>query len=353
MVITNETHHMKYQIFLITKSFNIDWTYWIVPTILSSDERDKLLKKILFEDIFPYLPGIDVSTIAEVYGHNSGTGLWFNYAYFFPFNTKDILLLVKKAPEGVDIGGRGIWKFAGVVIDSNQREKQITRSLFDKFLNSPDLFQLTDGFYKFNARPPIEPTISKIYELSLDEDDISENGEGNIESKYLPEIKTEFGQRGYVTLNPSRANLDLLLNNISNTQNKIPYFLLGPFKKKGEYEQQSIISNPSKNTEGTQSSDLIGEDKYIDLMPPNMIDIPITDEGGSSLDPKDNEEVLREGVFEETGLHQIIEEEFNSQKISRGKNKMSAITFLRTVPIRIAIEAYEFTRRVFDKDKKQ
>jgi hypothetical protein len=352
MVIINGMHFMKYQIFLITKSLNIDWTYWIVPNILSFDERDQLKKKILYEDIFPFLPGIDVSTIADNYGENNGKGLWFDYAYFFPFNTKDILLLVRKASEGADIGGRGIWKFAGIVIDSKQRGKQTTRTLINRYLNSPDLFQLTDSFYKFTKRPPLDAEISKTYELLLEEDNISEAGSGNIFFEYLPEVKTEFGQRGYVTLNPNRANLELLLKTISNVQNRIPYFLLGPFKKKGEYEQQSIISNPSKIMEENQTSVQVDKDNYIDLMPPNGLDLPITPERDLFIDPKNNENGEDEGDFGEIEPHQINENPPSSLEISKEKNKISPITFISTIPIRIAIEAYKFTQRVLSKDKK-
>lgn len=351
MVDVRGTLHMKYQIFLITKSFKIDWTYWIVPSILSIDERDKLLRKILYEDVFPFLPGIDVSMIAEIYGPNSSTGLWFNYAYFFPFNTKDILLLVKKASEGVDIGGRGIWKFAGIVIDSKQREKQTTRSLLHKYLNSSDLFQLTDEFYSFNARPPLEKTISKNYEFLLPEDENSETKE-TIEFEHLPEIKTEFGQRGYVTLNPNRDNLNLLLNQIANTQIKIPYFLIGPFKKKGEYEQQSIIGATSSNDrEEIQSSEPVGEDNHVDRMPPNMINIPTISESNSPLDTKGDEPISENEIFETPRSDEIQEENINFHEMPKEKGKLSPINFIRTVPIRLALEAYKFTLRVFDKDK--
>ncbi len=69
-------------------------------------------------------------------------------------------------------------------------------------------------------------------------------------------------------LAPNQDNLNLLLDQIANTQIKIPYFLIGPFKKRLNTNNEVLLRLlvATGNEEEIQSSEPVGEDNHVDRM---------------------------------------------------------------------------------------
>ena len=343
---------MRYQTFLITKAFNyIDWAYWIIPNSMSPDNRESLYKKILFEHIMPFFPGIDLQTIKDTYGPESNNGLWFEYAYFFPHAEKDILLLVRKVSEGSDIAGRGIWKFAGIVLDSKQRSKKGVRSLLLNILNSPDLFILTDEVYKYTARELQQVVIfSPYYEILEDEKDAPENGILTTSTPALSRTFPNLVPSNDVALPPNRANLDYISGIISNEGIMIPYFYLGPYKKK-EIVERRLPEEVTTDKRPPSPVKTETDEGFINMMPPEVVvDSEFNENPMASLGEERQNQTSEN--FEISISSMTTENSTTGINLEVGKSIPSPINILKTIPIQIAIKAYKLAIHILDRTTK-
>lgn len=160
---------MRYEIFLYTKTSSDDWNFHVIPSSISSDEKNKI-RNLIVNGLYAAFPSVSKEDFEKNYSS-------YNYSYFYSLGKNFLFISATPAPK-TDNRGRPFWYFIGAVISAhNNSIDELKRSLHALFTSST-LITNAEEYYNYNESAPMITPLSKEFTIDSSINFVKQQSEG-------------------------------------------------------------------------------------------------------------------------------------------------------------------------------
>lgn len=245
---------MRYEIFLYTKTSSDDWNFHVIPSSISSDEKNKI-RNLIVNGLYAAFPSVSKEDFEKNYPS-------YNYSYFFSLGKNFLFISAAPAPK-TDNRGRPFWHFIGAVISAHKNSlDDIKRSLYALY-TSTTLITNAEEYYNYNESAPMITPLSKEFTIDSTNNFVKQQSEGNKLEGLLNSIE-------YNDINRIISGRENIIGYLVNPLIPLFYFNYGPldkeyFSKIQDFLHGEIISTVEKQINQSEHLPLNNYETVIDL----------------------------------------------------------------------------------------